>query len=535
MKHPARALVLAVGIALAACSSATDTIETESAQKTPTTATAERSPSTSEVTEDVEASDDPPITAGTSDTGTGTGTGTDVADASSDASESEIPAGSLGDPFVETLGNMGYDVGHYDLDLAWDPERGELDGIASITATATQALPGFHLDFSGLDVEAITVDGKAAEFSRDGLELIVVVDETIENGSEFVVEVAYSGTPDPDAVPDSLTPIPSGWQDRGSYVYVFGQPFSATTYHPGNDHPSDKASYTIDVTAPDDDVVAAVGELVDRSDNGDGTTTWSFEQPDPQATYLTTLVIGPFTVIDAGTTASGVPIRNVIHDDLVDTIAPVLADQAEMIDFFETIFGPYPFVNYGAAVVPDRVGAALETQTLSIFGEDILSLGGFSQRVIAHEAAHQWVGNSVSLERWEDVWLNEGFASYAEALWLDHHQPSFDFRSWIRDITFLGPELARVIHPPAGGDLFSSAVYQRGALTLHALRLEVGDDAFFDIVREWIDRHAGGNATTADFESLVDELTGDDYGEFFDTWLRTQQLPDELDGVSLPG
>jgi aminopeptidase N len=222
----------------------------------------------------------------------------------------------------------------------------------------------------------------------------------------------------------------------------------------------------------------------------------------------------------------------VFDTDLADQVEPIFDAQPEMIDAFEELFGPYPFDVYGSVVVNDSFGGALETQTLSIFGADVLGFGD-AQAIVAHELAHQWFGNHVSVERWEDIWLNEGFATYGEALWEEASDPDFSFDRWIRDKLFAGPALERHVQDPGPQELFGIQVYLRGGFTLHALRVRVGDDVFFDILKTWNVRFGGGNATTDDFQLLAEELSGDDLDQFFDDWLRTDELPAELDGVPL--
>ncbi|MGB3737110.1 MAG: M1 family metallopeptidase [Ilumatobacter sp.] len=456
-----------------------------------------------------------------------------------DATESTADAGAttLNDPYVGDFGNGGYDVESYDLEIEWDPDSTRLDGAATIVAIATQELSAFNLELTGFDVSSVEIDGEPATFVRDDDELMIVPrSEPIPNGETFTTVIEYAGTPVDNEFIAGEVGRPSGWHTRDGFVFVAGEPLSASTFHPANDHPSDKASFTYRITAPSDLTVAANGTLEDTTtvtdDVAGNRTTWTFVQPDPQATYLTTLVIGDFTVIDDGTSDSGVPVRNVIDTELVDELGPIFDAQPEMIDAFEELFGPYPFEVYGSVVVNDSFGGALETQTLSIFGTDVVGFGD-GQAIVAHELAHQWFGNSVSVERWEDIWLNEGFASYGEALWSEASDPDFSYDRWIRRLLRAGPALERHVQDPGPGELFSPQVYLRGAFTLHALRVRVGDEVFFDILQTWNERFGGANASTDDFQSLSEELSGEELDEFFDEWLRTEALPDELDGVPL--
>ena len=440
-------------------------------------------------------------------------------------------AASLDDPYVGTTGNGGYDVISYDLGIAWSPASTEIIGETTIVATATQDLGSFNLDLFQLSVDAVVVDGQPATFSRSAGEVIVVPAVPISDGASFTTVIDYRGTPVESS--SIASTAPSGWHVLADSVYVLGEPIAASTFHPANDHPSDKATFTYRITAPSEETAIAVGTLQGAVDNGDGTTTWTYVQPFPQTTYLTTLMIGPFEVREAGTSESGVRVRNVFDRGLADDAEPVFARQADMIDAFEPLFGPYPFDVYGSAVVDDVVGGALETQTLSVFGRDIVGFSAFAEPIVAHELAHQWFGNAVSIERWEDLWLNEGFASYSEALWEEAKNPDFDYRAWIVELTRFGGQLNSPVQRPPTNDLFSTSIYLRGALTLHALRLEIGDEAFFDLLRTWVETYSGGNARTADFEAMAEAISGQQLDDLFDTWLRDDELPAELDGVSL--
>jgi aminopeptidase N len=194
-----------------------------------------------------------------------------------------------------------------------------------------------------------------------------------------------------------------------------------------------------------------------------------------------------------------------------------------MIEVFAERFGPYPFEVYGALVVPEFLGYAIENQSLSMFGIETVTSGS-GEAVIAHELAHQWFGNNVSVAQWDDIWLNEGFATYAEALWRDAIDPAFDVDAEMRRRAAGGADLSPPGDPGARG-LFSPGVYQRGALTVHALRLTIGDDAFFALTREWNRRFGGASASTADFIALAEELGGRDLDGFFRQWLFDDAMP----------
>lgn len=439
-------------------------------------------------------------------------------------------APGIGDRFYPSLGNGGYDVQHYRIDLRYE-EDGRVGGGVVIDAVATQNLSGFNLDFAGWDIDGLRVDQDEVPFTRDGEELVVTGVE-IPDGDPFTVVVRYSGMPE--TYPSAALPFPIGWLSGSQgEQFVAAEPDAAHSWFPCNDHPLDKATFTIAVGAPAGYGTAANGERVpsDGSDAGsasqDAGVASEWEMRTPMTTYLATVVLGDgWEVVPdpVSTEASGVTVRNFLPPDLVDDVPPELEQTGEMITTLEAAFGPYPFEQYGIAVV-DGLGSALENQTLSIFDREMVRVPFFDE-VLVHELAHQWFGDSVSLADWSDIWLNEGFATYAEMLWTEHLDGNAAYREDVANRM----QAARVAgYGPPGtpepDDLFSGSVYLRGGLVLAALRDEIGDDAFFTTLRTYADRFADGNVTTADFIAVAGEISGEDLGSFFDAWVYGEELP----------
>jgi len=433
-------------------------------------------------------------------------------------------AAGIGDAYYPLLGNGGYDVRHYDLDFAYNVD-GTVDADVIITAVATQNLSEFDLDFVGWQMDALAVDGVDAPFSRDGEEL-VISPSRIESGDPFTVEIAYNGSPEPKE--SVALPLPVGWfTGPNGEQFVVAEPDAGHSWFPSNDHPLDKATFSFAVTVPTGYLGAANGELVAATE-GDTTTTYHWEMTYPMAPYLATVVVGDgWRIVEdpVSTEAAGVAVRNILPPDLVDTMPPALEETGEMILTLEEAFGPYPFDRYGIAVV-DGFGSALENQTLSVFGRSMVE-APFFEYVLVHELAHQWFGDSVSLAQWRDIWLNEGFATYAELLWVEHLHGAAAYREEVANRT----EAALVAgYGPPGtpppGDLFNGCVYQRGGLLLAALRDEIGDDDFFVTLRTYAGRFADGNVTTDDFIGVAEEVSGTDLGAFFDEWLYGEHLPE---------
>jgi aminopeptidase N len=427
-------------------------------------------------------------------------------------------ARGVGDPYFPDLGNGGYDVEHYDLVLRWDAEQGTIAGTTTITATATQDLSSFDLDLAGHEVRSVSVDGAAATTARDAQELVVTPARAIAEDTSFQTVVAYDGTPTPIHQGTDLFRV--GWQTHGREAFVASEPAGAATFFPVNDHPSDKATYAFHITAPSDQVVATNGVTTSHTANPDGTTTWDSAARDPMASYLVQIAIGDYEVVDGGTSSAGVPIRHVLHrGPALDRQREVVARTPEMLDVMSEVYGSYPFEVYGVLGVDVDLGFALETQTLTLLGADLVD--GGAEEILVHELAHQWVGDLVSPASWQDVWLNEGFATYSEWLWSE--------RTGGPSAATLARRIPRgdLGAPPADpgpDELFQATVYERGGLALQALRETVGDEAFFRILRAWVDEHRFGTATTADFEALAARTSGQELGPLFDRWLH-QRAP----------
>jgi len=433
-------------------------------------------------------------------------------------------AAGIGDEYYEHLGNGGYDIAAYDLALEFDPLTRAIDATAILTLTTTEALRSFNLDLVGLVVDRVGIDGDSVAFEQQQRELVIRPDSPLAEGATLSVQVDYSGVPD--EVPSVAFPG-SGWQDFGSAVIVAGEPEGASGWFPANDHPLDKAVFRISITVPDDLEAAANGVLTETT-TVDGLTTWVWESDDEQATYLTTLLIGDLVFTEPEFVDNGageqVKLRHAFEETVAARAEETMAPTAAMLERFTALFGPYPFDAYGTAVIDAPLGFALETQTMSVFGSDLLGTSAVIESFVAHELAHQWFGNHVSLARWQDIWLNEGFATYAHYLWFEN-QPDFSMNETMRGLTLSGADLSVPPGAPPINDLFHPSIYWRGALTLHELRLITGDDTFFDIVQTWVARYGGSNATTEQFIALAEEKSGEDLGEFFDRWLYTEGLP----------
>lgn len=431
-------------------------------------------------------------------------------------------APGMDDPYFPELGNGGYDVQNYIIAMDVDPSANTVNGTTTIAANATERLGSFNLDFHGLTIDSVNVNGQAAAYSRLENELTITPSETLESGNPFTVVVKYHGTPE--LVRSTPIDIQMGWSHAANgAINVWGEPDAASAWFPNNNHPRDKATYRFEITVPQPWVVAATGVLKETKEIGDKTLYIS-EMNQPMATYLASINIDQYEVFTE-TGPNGMSIHSYFPKDLPDSSRSNYNILPEAIEFFNALFGPYPFDEYGIVVAtPDGICAdtslALEAQSLSIHCPVMNS-----EDVIVHELAHMWFGDSVSLENWKDIWLKEGFASYAEWLWASKNDPVALARiAKNRDAMFFDTDFP--VAEPSPDNLYTDDSYTGGALVLNALRLEVGDDIFFKILQTYAGQYRFGNAGTDEFIAVAEEVSGKDLGSFFKEWIYSKRLPD---------
>lgn len=423
------------------------------------------------------------------------------------------------DSYVPGHGDTSFSVRHYDLVIDYRLEGNRLSGRATITGVALAATSLLTLDLHGLRVTKVSLDGGLpVRYAHRGSRLKIRLKTALVVGQEFTIVVTYHGNP---------TPMPglggeAGWEELDDGVIVASQPHGAPSWFPCNDRPSDKASYSIAVTAPADYHVVANGTLV-GTQRGASTGTWRYEQAEPMATYLATVQIGRYAVHDL---ECDVPLHLVLPASRVDSLGRGFLRQPEMMDVFTRLFGNYPYPAYTVVITEDPLEIPLEAQTLSIFGSNYLPDSWGHERLIAHELSHQWFGNCLTAESWKDIWLHEGFACYAEWLWSEHSdRDSADQHARLHWDRLIDLPQDLVLGDPGPELMFDDRVYKRGALLLHALRLTIGDDGFFDLLRTWVARNAHASVTSLGFVELAEQVSGQPLRPLFDLWLYDETLP----------
>lgn len=439
----------------------------------------------------------------------------------------------LGDPDFTDYGNSGYDVSHYDIRLRYTPSEDRLIGSTTITLTPDMHLSRFNLDFV-LAVTEVTVDGEPALFAREGQhELVITPAAALLRGREAQVVVSYDDVPSRVRVQGLRR---TGWWRTADGAIGAGAPENAWWWYPSNDHPSDKATHAVTVTVPEGATVISNGvQTMPPSAAEPGWLTWAWQSRHPQQPYLSLLAIGDYELVERKS-ESDLPIifAYTRRADTASARATLELTEA-IVRWQESLFGAYPFEALGGLISPnDGITYALETQTRPIYPISYFGLRDGGATVVAHENAHQWFGDSTAVKRWRDVWLSEGFATYTE--WLYSEEQGNGSAQELFDANYSryapgDPFWQVIIGDPGRDRVFDIAVYNRGAMTLHQLRLAVGDDKFFEILRTWADIRRYANGSIDDFMALSELASGKQLKELFDVWLFTAGKP-RLDAAS---
>jgi aminopeptidase N len=428
----------------------------------------------------------------------------------------------LGDRYFPADGNGGYQVEHYDIHDTYRLAGGRLTGWTDLTAVARTDLTRFNLDLV-LSVDAVTVDGSPTSFEKDGLHELVVTPRTvIRAGAEFVVRVRYHGVPQQIGYQGTYP-----WISSSREAMAMNEPHIAPWWFPANDHPRDKATFDIEITVPRGQQAISNGELVGRSSTSEW-TTWQWRMAEPMTTYLAFFAAGRFRW-EQGTSRG-------LH--YVNAVSKRLGDRAErrairlmrrtpgIVRWLETQLGDYPFGSTGGVTTSLPTGFALENQgrpTYPYLGND-----RSARSVVVHELAHQWLGDHVSVDRWRDIWLNEGFASWFEWKYVETHGGRHarrtlhaHHRTYPRGDWFWRLEIG----DPGPGRIFDPRVYERGAMTVQALRNRIGDRDFRRLLRTWVEQHGEGTGRVGQLKRMAERVSGEQLDGFFRVWLFTPEKP----------
>jgi hypothetical protein len=491
-----------------------------------------------------------------------------VSAASASAADAVDGARTAGDAMFPNVGNGGYDALDYDIAMAWTPDatqsgsaiRGSITATSTMTAHASTPLKSFSLDFEGLEIDSVLVNGVPATWTRDvdaaAIKFKLIVTPVAPVSGEFTTTVAYRGTPSRHVDADGSY---EGWNPTSDGATMLGQPVGNMTGYPHNNTPADKATYTfaIDIpttlnnvagTAPGPGAAVSNGELVSKTPSADGTrTTWVWKQTRPMASELAVISIGKYDIIEGQvelSDGSTIPSWSFMDSALSATNKATITTRVSQIGAItrnlEKLFGPYPGKSTGVIVdtVPSGISYALETQDRSFFP----STNSVAGNTLIHELVHQWYGNSVAPRTWTDIWMGEGMATWApqyynsaEGFGAGAAAEASQHSNWNR-LAATDPQWQ--VPPGAQTDsaeLYEYQTYQRGAQFWAALRIAIGDQAFFSLIKEWQSRNAGTSRSGLELKQLAQELSGRDLTAFYQDWILDADKPawpDKLD-VSL--
>ncbi|MGH3647656.1 MAG: M1 family metallopeptidase [Micromonosporaceae bacterium] len=439
----------------------------------------------------------------------------------------------VADPVYPDYGNPDLDVLHYRLSLAWSPEQKTLTGEAELTVRPTKRVDELVLDFStAMKVAKTSVDGTEVESAQRDNDLVVTLPKPAERDSQLSLTVSYAGRPKPVPMPSTRGDFRDGLglrTESDGAIWTMQEPYGALTWYPVNDQPSDEALYDITVTVPDGWSGVASGEFLGSEKQPDGQVAFRWRSDLPIGSYVTTLAVDRFA--RHYDSVGDITLTYWVPEEYDGYQLAAMRRSPEILRWLAKRFGPYPFPSAGAVAVDSD--SAMETQMMVTMGgriaEDLETeeAEDIYTRVLVHEYAHQWFGDTVSPKDWRGVWLNEGFATYIEMLWVleDGDVSEGGYLHWLRE---RDRESRAEAGPPGdyNPDMFAETnVYVGPALMLHEIRKQIGDEKFFGMCREWAQRHRETNQDRESFTAFVNDYTGKDLTPIIDKWLDSKTTP----------
>jgi aminopeptidase N len=429
---------------------------------------------------------------------------------------------------------------HVRLEWDLDLEARRLSGTATLTLIARRdRLAALTFDAVELEVESVTVDGRAADFDNDGEKLRVVCPEPPPEGTKLDVAIRYACQPR-----RGLYFIgPSADQpERAVQCWTQGQDDDSRHYWPCIDHPIEKFTTEVICAAPAGNFVLSNGALRERTELPDGRIRWHYALDFPQPAYLVTLVAGPFVEIAERAPRTGVDVFYFVPPGREDDARRTFRRTPEMIDFFSERIGvPYAYPRYSQITVAEFIFGGMENTTATTLTDLVLfderaALDHDAEGLISHELAHQWWGDLLTCREWSEAWLNEGFATYFEYVWREHAKGRdeadlellVDADGYLNEAgRYQRPVVCRQYDEPI--HLFDAHLYEKGGRVLHMLRHELGDAGFWRSIAHYAGKHAHGSVETRDLARAIEEATGRNVDELLDRWIARPGHP-EIEG-----
>jgi aminopeptidase N len=420
-------------------------------------------------------------------------------------------------------GASGFDILHYRIDISIDPGTQFVSGTVTATfrvaATSLDSI-FFHLK-DNMVIHSVVKNEVPLSFLHAQDMIMIALDGAYLMDETLTVEVAYDGFP-----------VPQGLRFYSAATYNLSEPDRARNWFPCYDEPWDKATSEMIVTVPDTLFCASNGLLLAEWDNLNGTKTYQWQTNYRHSTYLISVAISDYVSFSHWyhfTPTDSMEMPYYVYPHKLGAAQIAFSHAPNMMEFFAQTFGQYPFISekYGTALAP--LNGAMENFTCTTYGAGLTWVDFSYDWVVAHEMAHSWFGNCVTMDDWRDIWLNEGFATYGDALWYEHFHGEETFDSRMaenrEDYFYEDETIGRFpIYDPV--EMWGSTVYKKGAWILHMLRYLTGDSAFVNSLRSYHSAYAYQSASTEDFKAVVENESGMDLSGFFSQWVYQAGYPE---------
>lgn len=415
-----------------------------------------------------------------------------------------------------------YDVLGYSIDISLDHILEKIRASNNIKINVISDIPDIlSFDFEGLQVDSVFFDTLSVQTILQDELLSIQLPAMIMAGDTHLIQIYYQGTPE------------KGLYFRNNsfnnpVIYSHNEPYDAHFWFPCKDDPSDKAKLLMKITAPEEIEVLSNGDLISTADDGIGNTTVIWKVNYPIATYLISMAAGFYEVVQDSFSwdQSDMPLQYYVYPEDTARGKMALGMVDTMLGYYSEYIGEYPFIleKYAMSEVPLREAAAMENQTATTMGDFVMD----NENVLAHELVHQWWGDALTPASFVDIWLNEGFATYFDALFTEFKYGNEAFQQVLDNFKSRmnsDGSLAFPVYDPPEEFLFGAAVYMKGAWILHMLRMEVGYIVFRDIFRVYFEEHKYQNVRTTDFITVAENVSGKSLTTFFNQWLNYGGIP----------
>ncbi len=423
------------------------------------------------------------------------------------------------------LATGAMDVQHYRLDLRVDPAAKSLQGIVEMRAKLLSPAPTeLALDLSrALTADAVTVDGQAADFRRKDDQLLVAVKKPPRNDQSLSIAVTYHGTPEGKG-------FTFAQRNGQPAISSYGMPFTARQWWPNKDDPADKAdSADVLITVPAPLTAASNGKLLKTATNTDGTRTFHWRVDYPIYPDTVSVAIAEYVMFEDRYRAGDgtvMPLQFYVFPPDEEKARRDFSVVPQIMRSHVQRFGEYPFLREKYGIAEFATYSFREHQTLPSYAEKMITGDHANDAIVAHELAHQWFGNSLSVRDWRHVWLNEGFATYAAMLWQEGRDGAAAYRTQMNKLAqdaLVGPIFMSDVTDSK--QLFGAVTFQKGAWVPHMLRHVMGDQPFFAALRKYVAEYSYRNVSTEDFRAVCEGVYGKSLEWFFAQWIYGVSRP----------